>query len=66
MALMPRFTYPTPPTSDQADDLHGTLVADPYRPLEDSDAPESRAWITAENALTGAGARRRSGQGCDP
>jgi prolyl oligopeptidase len=52
MALMPRFTYPTPPTSDQADDLHGTLVADPFRPLEDCDAPASRAWITAENALT--------------
>src|SRR3954451_4686493 len=52
MAAMPRLTYPTPPTSDQVDDLHGTAVADPYRPLEDSDAPESRAWIAAENALT--------------
>jgi prolyl oligopeptidase len=44
--------YPTPPTSDQVDDYHGTLVADPYRPLEDSDAPETRAWIAAENQLT--------------
>src|SRR5689334_333723 len=44
--------YPTPPTSDQVDDYHGTLVADPYRPLEDSDAPETRAWIAAENELT--------------
>ena len=45
-------TYPTPPTSDQVDDFHGTLIADPYRPLEDTDAPATRAWIEAENALT--------------
>ena len=45
-------TYPIPPTSDQVDDHHGTLVADPYRTLEDSDAPASRAWITAQNELT--------------
>ncbi|HET7472565.1 MAG TPA: prolyl oligopeptidase family serine peptidase [Candidatus Limnocylindrales bacterium] len=47
-----RFTYPAPPTADQVDDHHGTRVADPYRPLEDSDAPETRAWIAAENELT--------------
>jgi prolyl oligopeptidase len=50
---MPRPTYPTPPTADQIDDYHGTAIADPYRPLEDSDAPETRAWIAAQNALTG-------------
>ncbi len=49
---MPRLRYPTAPTADQVDDYHGTLIADPYRPLEDSDAPESRAWIAAENQLT--------------
>ena len=49
---MPGPTYPPPPTSGQVDDYHGTLVADPYRPLEDGDAPESRAWIAAENELT--------------
>ncbi len=47
-------TYPAPPTSDQADDYHGTLIADPYRPLEDVDAPATRAWIGAQNALTDA------------
>jgi prolyl oligopeptidase len=52
MASMAGLTYPEPPTSDQVDDYHGTLVADPYRPLEDSDAPSSRAWIAAQNALT--------------
>jgi prolyl oligopeptidase len=48
----PTRTYPEPPTSDQVDDFHGTPIADPYRPLEDTDAPASRAWIEAENALT--------------
>jgi prolyl oligopeptidase len=37
---------------DQVDDLHGELVADPYRWLEDTNAPETRAWIEAENELT--------------
>jgi prolyl oligopeptidase len=44
--------YPTAPTSDQLDDYHGERIADRYRQLEDSDAPESRDWIEAENALT--------------
>ena len=49
---MPTIDYPPAPTSDQVDDYHGTRIFDPYRPLEDSDAPESRAWIAAQNALT--------------
>ncbi len=49
---MSRPPYPTAPTADQVDDHHGTPIADPYRPLEDADAPETRAWIAAENALT--------------
>ncbi len=49
---MPELTYPDPPTTDQVDDYHGTRIADPYRPLEDSDAPETRTWIEAQNRLT--------------
>jgi prolyl oligopeptidase len=49
---MPTIDYPTAPSSDQVDDYHGSRIADPYRPLEDSDAPETRAWIAAQNALT--------------
>ncbi len=49
---MPRLDYPTPPRSDQSDDHHGVPVPDPYRPLEDADAPATRAWIDAENRLT--------------
>ncbi len=35
------FTYPLTPTASQTDDYHGTLVADPYRWLEDVDSPET-------------------------
>lgn len=46
------FKYPEAPKSDQVDDYHGTKVPDPYRPLENADSPESRAWIEAQNKLT--------------
>jgi prolyl oligopeptidase len=39
---------------DTAELLHGVTVPDPYRWLEDLDAPATRAWIDAQNALTGA------------
>ena len=32
----------------------GTKVVDPFRPLEDPDAPATRAWIEAENRETSA------------
>ena len=38
--------------ADEVDDHHGELVADPYRWLEDTNAPETKAWIEAENELT--------------
>ncbi|HEX9793647.1 MAG TPA: prolyl oligopeptidase family serine peptidase [Planctomycetota bacterium] len=44
--------YPATRTVDQVDDYHGTLVADPYRWLEDLDAPETATWVAAENAVT--------------
>jgi prolyl oligopeptidase len=51
---MTRFRYPAARRSDHTDDYHGQVVADPYRWLEDPDSPESRAWITAQNELSGA------------
>ena len=37
---------------DQVDDYHGELVADPYRWLEDTNSPETRRWIQAQNERT--------------
>jgi prolyl oligopeptidase len=47
-----QFKYPPAPISNQVDDYNGVKVADPYRPLENPDAPESRKWIEAEDKLT--------------
>jgi prolyl oligopeptidase len=44
--------YPDTRTVDHRDTYHGTVVADPYRWLEDADAPETKAWIEAQNRLT--------------
>jgi prolyl oligopeptidase len=48
-------TAKCPPAAriDSAKDTYGgTVVADPYRWLEDQDSPETRAWITAEQKCT--------------
>src|SRR2546421_1430879 len=44
--------YPPARHSDVVEDYHGTRVPDPYRWLEEPDAPETRAWIEAENRVT--------------
>ncbi len=41
-------------TDDVVDDLHGAEIADPYRWLEDQQAPETREWIDTQNAYTDA------------
>ena len=45
-------TYPPAPRAEVIEDYHGTRVADPYRGLEDLDAPATRAWVQAEANLT--------------
>jgi len=45
--------WPAPPETrveTVVDTLHGVAFADDYRWLEDQDAPETRAWIAAQNA----------------
>jgi prolyl oligopeptidase len=46
------YSYPEARRDAVVDDYHGTKVADPYRWLEDPDAPESRTWIDAQNKIT--------------
>src|ERR1043165_7034976 len=47
-----------PPPATEAkpvtETLHGVSVTDPYRWLEDQDAPATRDWIARENAYTDA------------
>jgi prolyl oligopeptidase len=49
---MPKLTYPITPSFEQTDDYHGTPVRDPYRWLEDVDAPETLEWVKRQNELT--------------
>lgn len=44
-------TYPPAPRGDDADVLHGITVADPFRALEDPDAPATEAWSKAQSVL---------------
>jgi len=46
------FTYPQARRSNLEDDYHGTVVADPYRWLEDPEDPETRQFVEAQNAVT--------------
>ena len=46
--------YPKAKKSDVVDDFFGTKVTDPYRWLEDTDSPETIAWVNAQNILTSA------------
>ena len=47
-----RLSYPTTKKVGQVDDYFGTKVADPYRWLEDDNAPDVKEWVQAENAMT--------------
>ena len=44
-------TYPAAMRGTVIDTIHGTPVADPYRWLENLDAPDTRAWVTAQAKL---------------
>ena len=43
--------YPAARRLDVVDDLHGHLVPDPYRWLEDPAGAETQAWLTAQDEL---------------
>lgn len=46
------FNYPDTKKVDTTDNYHGTVVADPYRWLEDLDSPETAKWVEAQNSVT--------------
>lgn len=52
MQAQEQLKYPPARRGDTVDVLHGQKVADPYRWMEELDAPETRAWVLAENRLT--------------
>ena len=47
-----RISYPRARTVDQVDDYFGHKIADPYRWMEDLNAPDVAQWVKAENAVT--------------
>jgi prolyl oligopeptidase len=48
----PELIYPATQKINQVDDYFGTLVADPFRWLEDENSEETKNWVTAQNELT--------------
>ena len=47
----PAAGYPEATRLDLVEDLFGHQVADPYRWLEDTESPQSRRWLAAEDEL---------------
>jgi len=48
----PGVSYPASKKVDQQDNYHGTMVADPYRWLEDANSDETKAWVVEQNKVT--------------
>ena len=47
-----RVRYPQAPRDDAlVQELHGTFVPDPFRPLENPQSPETQAWLDQQEAL---------------
>lgn len=44
--------YPVTAKTNQVDNYHGTMVADPYRWLEDDNSEATKKWVKEENKVT--------------
>ncbi|MDG1779967.1 MAG: prolyl oligopeptidase family serine peptidase [Flavobacteriales bacterium] len=49
---MMKLSYPDTRMEEVSDTLWGTTVKDPYRWLEDDNAPEVKDWVQAQNGVT--------------
>lgn len=47
-----KLVYPETKKNDHTDNYHGTVVADPYRWLEDDNSEETKAWVQEQNRIT--------------
>src|SRR5918999_783154 len=54
--------YPVTATYDITETLHGEIIVDPYRWLEDGDSPETKQWTEQQNAFTEAYLSRFAGR----
>ena len=52
LAQTASLTYPSPRKGDVVDAYFGMKVADPYRWMEELNAPDVAQWVEAENAVT--------------
>jgi prolyl oligopeptidase len=52
IAAAPRISYPESPVRDVPDTLHGRVLIDPYRWLEEDTTKAVQDWTAAQNALT--------------
>jgi prolyl oligopeptidase len=57
-----RLEYPVTRRDTVVDDYHGIAIADPYRWLEDQNAPATAEWVAAQNAITEAYLARLPGR----
>ncbi|MDM7832623.1 prolyl oligopeptidase family serine peptidase [Cellulomonas edaphi] len=51
MTATPLRSYPPAPRLDLVEDLHGHVVADPYRWLEDASSAQTEQWSAAQDEL---------------
>jgi prolyl oligopeptidase len=47
-----KIAYPESKKVEQVDNYFGTMVADPYRWLEDENSADTKAWVEAQNRVT--------------